>query len=134
MADSGGEAGEPVEPDTRLLRRIHPKQVIKDENKGGELRPSSAAFKDAEMSVDVEEVLHRRGLDWHFSLRDYPDYSLTRLPTAHALSLGLDVTLRPLPNNPAHAVIGGKKTQGIANRLRDASEWVHLVNPADTSS
>jgi hypothetical protein len=45
-----------------LLRRIHPSQVVQDHNTG-RARPSSAAFKDPHMSVDIEPILVSLGLD-----------------------------------------------------------------------
>jgi hypothetical protein len=113
--------------DAGLLRRIHPEQIIGRNT--GLPRPSSAAFKDPNLSVDVEPLLHAAGLDWRFSLRDHPGFSLIRFSRQSALDQGLDVVPKPLTDNPAHAVVVGKKTQGKANALRDASEWVFLADP-----
>jgi hypothetical protein len=115
-----------IPQDAGLLRRIHPDQVIRDRSTG-QLRPSSAAFKDPNLSVDVEPRLQAVGLDWHFSLRDNPSYSLVRFAAKSARDRGFAVVSKPLPDNPAHAEVVGKKTPGGANGLRDASEWVHLV-------
>jgi len=107
-----------------LLRRIHPTQVVNDSN-AGVLRPSSAAFKDVSMSVDVETFLIALGLDWQFSLRSFPDHSLVRLLAGRARAENQAVVSCPIPGeNEAHAEVQGKKSPGIANRLRDASEWV----------
>jgi hypothetical protein len=55
-----------------------------------------------------------------------------RFTAGAARALALDVVHTPIADpvdeNPAHAEVRGKKTPGIANRLRDASTWVHL-NP-----
>ena len=113
-----------------LLRRIHPTQVVTDGNTGSK-RPSSAAFKDPKLSVDVEPVLDALGLDWRFSLRSYPGQSLVRFLAQAARTQGQAVV--PLPivgENEAHAEVQGKKTPGIANRLRDASTWVFIATEA----
>jgi len=115
-----------IPQDAGLLRRIHPDQVIRDRNTG-ELRPSSAAFKDPNLSVDVETLLQAAGLDWHFSVKDYSGYSLVRFVARSARDRGLAVVSAPLPNNPAHAEVVGKKSPGTANALRDASEWVCIA-------
>jgi hypothetical protein len=120
------EDDDPIAAGAGLLRRIHPRQVIKDSNTGTS-RPSSAAFKDLNLSVDLEPALEAAGLDWHFSLRDHPGYSLVRFPVKAALDQCLTVERRPIAGNVAHAEVLGKKTQGKANSLRDASSWVHLV-------
>ena len=111
-----------------LLRRIHPEQVIGRST--GRPRPSSAAFKDPNLSVDVEPLLQAAGLDWRRSLRDHPGYSLVRFSKQSAIDQGLDVVLQSISGNPAHAVVVGKKTPGKANALRDASEWI-FVDPGD---
>ena len=118
---------DPIPHSAGLLRRIHPEQVIGKNT--GRPRPSSAAFKDPNLSVDVEPLLHAAGLDWKFSLRDHPGYSLVRFTKQVAIDQGFDVVPQPLINNPSHAVVVGKKTPGKANALRDASQWVLVVDP-----
>lgn len=108
-----------------MLRRIRPDQVVDDKSMG-QPRPSSAAFKNHEMSVDCEPILQRHGLDWKFSLRNHPGYSLVRFSAGSTRALGLAVVHKPESDNPAHAEIIGKKTAGIANRLVAESQWVHL--------
>jgi hypothetical protein len=112
-----------------LLRRIHPDQIVEDKNTGRR-RPSSAAFKDPNLSVDIEPLLHKAGLDWRFSLRNHPGYSLVRFPAQSAVNQGLTVVPSPLTNNPAHAEVVGKKTPGKANALRDSSVWVYVADGA----
>jgi hypothetical protein len=108
-----------------LLRRLHPKQVIPDKNTG-KTRPSSAGFKDLNLSVDAEPILRAAGLDWRFTLQGHPGCSLVRFPAGSARERGLSVVPKPTPENPAHTEVIGKKTQSIAKHLSDVSEWVHL--------
>jgi hypothetical protein len=114
-----------IADDAGLLRRIRPDQIVDDANVG-KRRPSSAAFKDIEMSVDAEQILASNGLDWKFSIKDYPGYSLARFEARHARAKMLAVVHKPLPDNPAHTEVVGKKSKGIANYLLAASTWVHL--------
>jgi hypothetical protein len=114
-----------IEDDAGLLRRIHPIQIVNDQNKKVR-RPSSAAFLDSGLFVDAEPVLHAFGFIWEFSLRGFSGYSLVRFAAADARAKRLSVVHDPLPDNNAHTVVTGKKTRGIANHLRDASEWVYL--------
>jgi hypothetical protein len=118
-----------IADDAGLLRRIHPAHIIPDGNAAGALRLSSAAFKDPELSVDAEPILATAGLDWRFSLRGYPEHSLVRLQARAAREKGLAVVHKPLKGNDAHAEIIGKKTQSIANHLRDSSDWVFIRTP-----
>lgn len=109
-----------------LLRRVHPAQVVTDGNTG-KPRPSSAAFKDPEMSVDSEGLLRDAGLDWRFSVKDHPEHSLVRLQAGTARKYSQAIVPEPLPDNPAHVLVCGKKSPGTANRLRDASVWVAIT-------
>lgn len=114
-----------IPDDAGLLRRIRPDQVVPDENLGG-LRPSSAAFKDLEMSVDAEPILVANGQDWRFTLQGYAGYSLARFVAHKPRSLGLPVIHKPQDKNPAHTEVHGKKTRSNAREIADSSQWVHL--------
>ncbi len=95
-----------IEDSATLLRRIHPKQIVTDQNKGGQRRPSSAAFLDPELSVDVEPVLHANGLDWKFSLKDFPGHSLVGFPAGAARAKQLPVVHKPEPTPGTRRRIG----------------------------
>jgi hypothetical protein len=121
-----------IDNEDHLLRRIRPDQIVEDKNTGN-WRPSSAAFKDPNMSVDVEPMLISVGLDHTFTIKNTPTYSLVRLKAGDARALdGITVEHRPIAGdaqteaNPAHAEVVGKKTPGTANRLRDRSSWAVL--------
>lgn len=94
-----------------LYRRIHPSQV-----KDG--RPSSAAFKDAEMSVDVARLTTPKQ-----TLTGYPSHGLASIMAGHARALGQDVFHDPLELNPAHAIVKGNKPLGIARSLAQSAKW-----------
>lgn len=111
--------------DANLLRRIHPKQIVNDKN-NGMCRPSSGAFKDPEMSVDAEPILHAGSLDWRFSLRNDPDYSLVCFVAGVARAENQKVIHDPEPDNKAHSVVVGAKNKGVARALSTASEWVRI--------
>jgi hypothetical protein len=108
--------------DASLLRRIHPVHVVPDGN--GRLRPSSGAFKDHNMSVDVEPMLISSGRNWTFSLRNTPLHWLVRLNAGHARTLSQEVIHRPLHDNDVHGEVVGKKTGSVSKAFRDAAEWV----------
>jgi hypothetical protein len=111
--------------DHDLLRRVRPEQVVDDENLGLR-RPSSAVFKDPELSADSEHILLQNGSDWSFSLQGYNGYSLARFKAGAARQHGLPVIHIPLQGNSAHVEVHGKKTQGVANSLIAACWWAHL--------
>ncbi len=111
-------------PDTStLLRRVHPNHVVPDKNTG-KRRLSSGAFKDPEMSADVETMLLADGLDWNFSLKDHPEYWLVRLAAGLARQHGQIIEHRPEADNPYHAEILGPKGAKVRDAFRDNCEWV----------
>ena len=90
---------------------------------------SSAAFKDPELSVNLESVMARDGRQPADALGSYSGYGLAAITAAHARSLNQVVARDPLPEEPAHGVVyGQKKRGGIAAKLRDGAIWV--VTPA----
>lgn len=124
MSSAGSE--QDVPDDFKLLRRLHPNQVIWDTNKSC-WRGSSAAFRDPSMSVDVEDILTELGLDWKFSLRAHNGYSLLRLTVGDARNERQKVTLAPEVDNASHAEVIGNKSPGVASRLFRASSPVLIV-------
>jgi len=79
------------------------------------------------MSVDVEDLLNEAGLDWHFSLKNYPQHSLVRFPAGIARSNNQSVVHVPLADNVAHAEVRGPKTRAVKNAFKAAVTWVHLL-------
>jgi hypothetical protein len=114
-----------IADDHNLLRRVRPDQIVDDANLGIR-RPSSAVFKDPELSADSEDILLQSGSDWRFSLQGHAGYSLARFRAGTARQLGLPVIHKPLQDNGAHVEVHGRKAQGIANTLVTASWWAHL--------
>lgn len=107
----------------RLFRRIAPSWVDWDEQ--GNAVISSAAFKDEELSINLESVMARDGRPPEDAIRNYPRYGLAAITAAHARSLNQAVAADPLPEEPAHGVVyGQKKRGGIGGKLRDGAEWV----------
>jgi hypothetical protein len=113
-----------IPDDAPLLRRIAPDRVVMDHNLGRK-RPSSANFKQLEMSVDCETILVANGHSWHFTIEGYPGFSLVRFPANLPRSLGLPVNYRPLDTNPAHCEVSGKKRESQATKMAVEAEWVH---------
>ena len=94
-----------------LYRRIHPLQV-----RDG--RPTSAAFTDPELSVDLAKLTTPQP-----SLSDYASHGLASIIAGHARSLRQEVFHNPVESNPAHALVKGKKTPSIAKSLARSAKW-----------
>jgi len=103
-----------IEDGDHLYRRIHPLQV-----KDG--RPTSAAFKDPELSVDLARLTTLQQ-----SLAAYPTYGLASITAGHARSLEQEVFHDPLESNPAHALVKGTKPPRTARGLARSATWVQL--------
>lgn len=113
----------------RLLRRIHPNQLVANKRAPGRRRLSSVAFKDRELSVDVEEMLNSAGRDWTFTLGDRPGHALVRFTAGFARQQQEIVQHDPIPDNDAHALVIGEKTGDIKDAFKENCEWVS--KPAD---
>jgi hypothetical protein len=109
-----------------LWRRIHPNQIVPDDNIG-DYRPSKAAFKDSSMSVQIAEILFSNGLSPSDALKKYPGYSLASITAGQARDLRQGVRRNPLPDDLAHALVFGKKTDSISKKLAKGSKWVILI-------
>lgn len=109
--------------DDKLFRRIARTWIHWDEH--GNATISSAAFRDEELSVNIESVMARDGRPPADAIRKYPGYGLASITASHARSLNQRVAPDPLDEEPSHGVVyGPKKRGGIAGKLRDGAEWI----------
>jgi hypothetical protein len=111
----------------QMLRRVHPKQVIFDSNMGRS-RPSSAAFEDdrdrSPMSMYSRAVIDATGGDILRVMAAHPGYSLVGLSAGDLRSRDQTVHSDPLPDEPAHALICGAKTDSNRKFFYQHSVWV----------
>ena len=116
-----------------LWRRIPPGWIVSDSNQGG-VRPSSQAFHDnadgSPMSVFLEKVMRQIGRVPDDALRGHEHFSLATITAGLARACKQGVAKDPEPDQPAHAVVFGKKTKkGVCRKLAEGSEWV--IPPPD---
>jgi hypothetical protein len=110
----------------RLFRRIPRTWIDWDDDDTAAI--SSAAFKDEELSINIESIMVRDGRPPADAIRQYPGYGLAAITAAHARSLNQAIARDPIQEEPAHGVVyGQKKRGGIAGKLRDGASWV--INP-----
>jgi len=119
-----------VEDGDELWRRIHPTQVLYDKNLG-KWRPTSNAFRDSSsghsLSVYLARLVLSSGRTAESIIESWPQYSLASLTAGVVRADGLAVRLELDPAHPeeeAHAVIVGKKSRPVSQRLAAASTWV----------
>lgn len=119
-----------VNDDERLWRRVHPNQIIWDEDIKN-YRPSSAVFRPSgEMSVDIASLTTPEAV-----LSDYPQHSLVEFTAGVARKEGCIVVRDPLPDNPSHALVRGKNPEGHltksqAKNIQQNSKWIILNAPS----
>jgi hypothetical protein len=108
----------------RLFRRIHPKQIVKDDDTGL-ARVSTSAFKDKELSMNIESVLLAGGETADACLRSYQGYKLVCFTAGHARQHQQLVCRDPLPDSPSHGLVcGSKSSRRVHEGLRDLADWV----------
>lgn len=133
MADSVYRDDPSIPDNAALWRRIPPGWWIQDENLG-RLRPTSAAFDDhrdgTAMSVLIEEIVLSTGRCSDDILAPYEGYAMASIRAGFARKCSLGVMREPLPEEPAHAVVFGKKSKAIRAKLAVTCEWV--VDPPDS--
>lgn len=105
-----------------LWRRVHPLQVTYDNNLKRK-RPSSKAFQNSSngtgMSVNISSETTVAD-----TLIGCEDHLLVVFPTSLARSLGQGVMRQPLPEQPAHAEVFGKKKGSTKNGFAKNCAWV----------
>lgn len=106
-----------IRDDDRALRRVHPKWVVRESD--GTVRLSSAAFRDDEMSINLKSLMSKAGRPPEDTLTGYPDFGLAEIVVADIRSLKLGVVAAPTQEEPAHAIVTGRKTQSVCRKLRD---------------
>lgn len=114
-----------------LWRRIAPTQVVYDDNMG-RCRPSTAAFQDhrdgSPMSVVLGQDVLAAGRRPESVLLGHEDFSLASISAGLTRRHGQGIRRAPLPEEPAHAEVFGKKTRSVQKAFCRASEWI--VPPA----
>lgn len=110
----------------RLFRRIHLKQLVIDDDTGL-ARISSSAFRDTELSINIESVLQSEGKTASACLKDNSAHKLVSI-TAGAARQHHQTVCRdpdPLHNNLSHGLVcGSKKERQVQQGLRDSADWV----------
>jgi len=108
--------------DDLLWRRVPPEQVVFDENLN-RLRPSSMAFQNTSgtsgMSVNIAAETTVEN-----TLRESENLLLVEFPASVPRGVGQGVIRNPLPDNPAHAEVTGKKTKSVQKTLYNNCAWV----------
>lgn len=104
-----------VKPDDKLLRWLHPGQFNWEEN-----RPTSAAFSDEQMSVDILSLTNLE--ESYQRAKKIGKNAVASIKAQDAIDLGLEVRHDPIEGNSAHAIVIGKKSKSIKKTLAKKAE------------
>jgi hypothetical protein len=119
-------ADDPSIPDeAELWRRIPPWHFYFDE-KLGRVRPSKAAFEDDGDGSPMSVTLAGEAGRPDDALVGHPGFALAAITAGLARSCGQRIVRDPTPNDPAHAVVIGRKTDSIKRRFAREARWVVL--------
>lgn len=117
-----------IKNDERLLRRIHPEQIVRDDKSGG-YRVSSAAFNDVQLSTDLYSVLIAAGLDATSCVRAHDGYGLVAITAGLAREKNQVVYREPVEGNEAHGIVEGKKPSSVKKAFVAQCEWIIDTRP-----
>lgn len=113
--------------DEELWRRIPPWHIVEDRNLGRK-RISKAAFEDhpdgTPMSVVLGQEVLAADRDAYSVISEHDKFCLASVTAGLARSLKQGVARSPLPDEPAHAEVFGKKTDGVRKRFAKNAKWV----------
>jgi hypothetical protein len=98
--------------------------MIPDAAHPGQRRLSSAAFDNVEMSVDLSSIRQALGEAPDIAVAAYPGWGLAAITAGVARAKAQAVCRDPKPDNPAHGLVVGKKTQSTRKYFRDHAVWV----------
>lgn len=115
----------------RLFRRVQPSpnQLVTEPD--GTQRPSSAVFKDPELSVNIESLMAEQGRSPEDALTGFRGHYLISILAGDVRRYDFErgeshpiVKDTAPPNDPAHGLVLGKKTSAFANAMVRAHKWV----------
>lgn len=111
-----------ISDDERLLRRVHLSLIV--EGQDGTAKVSTAAFRDQELSVNIESMMLEAGRTPADALKNNPNDLLVSITARVCRENDQLVSPDPVPTEPAHGYVFGKKGKPVQRRLRDSAEWI----------
>ena len=120
-----------IKDEDRLFRCVQPipSQLVTEAD--GSKRPSSAVFRDSELSVNIESAMVAQGRSPETMLAAWPGAGITAIVVCTIRNYDRERNeSHPIvrdgdpPNDPAHGLVLGKKTSAFANAMRRSHTWV----------
>ena len=122
MADDSGDDISIPNAD-RLFRRVRANQLRTESD--GSQRPTSAVFKNAELSVNIESLMIEQGRAPEDTLTNFPNEFLTSIVAGTVRAYGHPIVKDTAPpNDPAHGLVLGRKKDSFANAMARTHQWI----------
>lgn len=142
MNDVGLEDDPTIPDDCELLRRVPLRRdinIIWDHNLQ-RWRPSSASFENhhsgTPMSITLRTELEEGGRGPADVLKGHNNFGLAAITAGIAREQNQRVVRDPLPEEPAHGLVVGKKTKSISRAMAKSAKWIippaHVEPPDQT--
>lgn len=125
MSDGPYEDDAAVQTEHHLWRRIPPQHFVPDETTKT-IRCSSAAFSDtggSPMSVVWGEMVLAGGRVREHILVRHDGFGLASITAGLARENQQIVSPDPLPDEPAHYLVVGKKTRSVSRKFSKSAHW-----------
>lgn len=118
-----------------LWRRVPhtPRHIVWDGNRNCH-RVSSAAFDDDADGEPMSVVLAAEAGDPTGVLRGHPGYGVVAFEAGVARSRQQIVVRDPLPDQPTHGLVVGRKTDSVRRAFARAARWVRRPPGFDETS
>jgi hypothetical protein len=117
-----------IRDEERLFRRIPISQLVKDDDTNT-VRVSTAAFRDEDLSVNIESELIDAGYTPEICLQNHCNHKLVSISARDARRLNQSLCYDPLPEDLSHGLVyGSKKSRQIQVGLCAAAIWVIPAN------
>jgi len=121
------EDDETISNQDEVWRRIRPDQLVRDDNRGGIIRPSTSAFNNSSdgsgMSDSLAGAARAAGLTPHYVIERYPGYSVAALAMAMLRENGQGVIRKPTDDDPHHVEVNGDKPKKIQRIFATSATW-----------
>jgi len=122
-----------IDNDADLWRRIPPWHLVHDHNQN-RIRPTSAAFEDDEdgspMSVVLADVVIEAGRSETEILVGHEGFAMAAITAGLGRECAQKIVRNPLPEEPAHALLVGRKTDSVRKRFAKSCRWVIHPDPS----
>ena len=121
---------EEIEDSQVVMRRVRKSQKTKDTNDGPQ-RPTSDAFIQNGPDGETSVYLASETTPEHIT-KEYPDVYVAEVEARVIRAQGLEVERDPVPGDPGHCNIVGRKTRGRAAAIARSASWAQGYGPEET--